>query len=106
MDFTSIPIIVVCCYIVGEFYKVIFKNIVSAYKFIPIVMSIVGGALGIAMFYTSPEMMYASNAWTALGIGIVSGASATGTNQIIKQLFIKNNEGSNTEVENDSTSQK
>ena len=32
-------------------------------------------------------ILEASNIWIALGIGIVSGASATGTNQIIKQLF-------------------
>ena len=27
--------------------------------------------------------------WSALGIGTVSGASATGANQIIKQIFFK-----------------
>ena len=37
-------------------------------------------------------MMNASNIWVALGIGIVSGASSTGTNQIIKQLFNKEKE--------------
>ena len=29
------------------------------------------------------------NIWIALGIGIVSGASSTGANQIIKQIFKK-----------------
>lgn len=31
-------------------------------------------------------IMNASNIWIALGIGIVSGASSIGTNQIIKQI--------------------
>lgn len=31
----------------------------------------------------------AHNVWIALGVGIVSGASSTGANQIIKQVFSK-----------------
>lgn len=56
---------------------------------IPIFTSTIGGILGMVMFFTCPEIIFADNGWVALGIGIVSGASATGTNQIIKQLFIK-----------------
>ena len=89
MDFTSIPIIVVCCYIFGEIYKFIFRNKQETYKLIPIFTSTIGGILGVVMFFTCPEIILADNGWVALGIGIVSGASATGTNQIIKQLFDK-----------------
>ncbi len=90
MDFTSVPIIVVCCYIVGEIYKVLFKNKQEAYKLIPILVAIIGGLLGILIYLTNPEMIFnADNIWIALGIGIVSGTSSTGTNQIIKQLFEK-----------------
>lgn len=90
MDFTSVPIIVVCCYMIGEIYKVLFKNKQDAYKLIPILVAIVGGLLGILIYLTSPEMILnADNLWIALGIGIVSGASSTGTNQIIKQIFKK-----------------
>lgn len=39
----------------------------------------------------------ANNIWIALGTGIVSGASATGTNQIIKQIF-KKEEGENNDT--------
>lgn len=95
MDFTSVPIIVVCCYIVGEIYKVLFKNKQEAYKLIPILVAIIGGLLGILIYLTNPEMIFnADNIWIALGIGIVSGASSTGTNQIIKQIFKK---GSNSD---------
>lgn len=91
MKFTSVPIIVVCCYIIGEIYKVLFKNKQEAYKLIPVLVSITGGLLGIFIYLTNKEMILnASNIWIALGIGIVSGASSTGTNQIVKQLFSKN----------------
>lgn len=90
MDFTCVPIIVVCCYIVGEIYKVLFKNKQEAYKLIPILVAILGGLLGVLIYFTNPEMVLnADNVWVALGVGIVSGASSTGTNQIIKQIFKK-----------------
>lgn len=90
MDFSCVPIIVVCCYIIGEIYKVLFKNKQEAYKLIPILVAILGGLLGILIYLTNPEMILnADNVWVALGIGIVSGASSTGTNQIIKQIFKK-----------------
>ena len=90
MDFTSVPIIVVCSYIIGEIYKVLFKNKQEAYKLIPIVLAIIGGLLGIIIYLTNPEMILnAENIWIALGIGIVSGASSTGANQIVKQIFKK-----------------
>ena len=90
MEFTSIPIIVILCYIIGEIYKVLFKNKQDLYKLIPIVLACFGGLLGVLIFLTNPEIMLnVSNAWTALGIGIISGVSSTGTNQIIKQIFKK-----------------
>lgn len=87
MEFTSVPIIVLICYVIGELYKFLFKKKKETYKFIPILLSISGGILGIFIYLTNKEMiMNASNIWIALGIGIISGASSTGTNQIIKQL--------------------
>ena len=47
-----------------------------------------GAIIGILIFYTNPEtMVNVNNFWIAIGVGASSGASATGTNQIIKQLF-------------------
>ena len=89
MNFTSIPIIVVCCYIFGEIYKFIFRNKQEAYKLIPVLTSVIGGIIGVVMFFTNPELILANNGWIAFGIGIVSGASSTGANQVIKQLFSK-----------------
>lgn len=91
MEFSSLPIIVLCCYIIGEIYKIVFKNKKEWYKLIPLILSIFGGIIGIVIFYTNPEMILdAHNVWIALGVGIVSGASSTGANQIIKQVFSKN----------------
>ena len=64
MEFTSIPIIVVLCYIIGEIYKVIFRKKKEAKKLIPIVMAIVGGILGILIYLTNPEIIFkAENIW-------------------------------------------
>lgn len=90
MEFTSVSIIVVCCYLIGEIYKVVFKKRPETYKLIPVLVSISGGVLGIFIYLTNKEMMmHASNLWIALGIGIISGASSTGTNQVVKQLLSK-----------------
>ena len=89
MEFTCVPIIIIICYMVGEIYKVIFKNNKNVYKLIPIIVTITGGILAIIIYLTSKEIILnADNIWIALEIGLVSGASATTTNQIIKQVFM------------------
>lgn len=90
MNYMSVTIIVLCCYLIGEIYKFVFLKKQEAYKLIPVILSIVGGIIGIIIYFTNPEMIFnAANIWVALGIGIVSGASATGANKIVKQLFGK-----------------
>ena len=93
MDIAYVPIIVVCCYVIGEIYKLIFKKIDSTYKFIPIVTIVVGGLLAVLIYFTAPELVNAENVYEALVIGFVSGAGSTGANQIVKQLFQKKNGG-------------
>ena len=88
MQHIEIPIIVVCCYIVGEVYKMIFKEKQHLYKFIPIITSIFGGIIGTLIFITNPEIMKdITNIWDAMLIGIISGSCSTGANQIVKQIF-------------------
>ena len=77
MEFSSVPIIVLCCYIIGEIYKIVFKNKKESYKLIPLILSIFGGIIGIVIFYTNPEMILdAHNVWVALGVGIVRMSSS------------------------------
>ncbi len=90
MDFTCVPIIIICCYMIGEIYKVLFNKKKEVYKLIPIFLAFTGGLLGILIYITNKEIIFnANNIWIALGIGMVSGASSTGANQMIKQTFKK-----------------
>lgn len=90
MEITSIPIIVILCYLIGEIYKILFKTKQELYKLIPIILACIGGVIGVLIYITNPEIMLnVTNIWDSLVIGIASGVSSTGTNQIIKQIFNK-----------------
>ena len=91
-EIKGIPFIVVTVYLVSEIYKVILKKKSKAYKLIPVFSSLLGGLLGGVMYLTSNDLIMTSNVYNALLIGIVSGSSATGTNQIIKQLILNKEE--------------
>ena len=87
MENVGIPIIVIICYMIGEAYKLIFKN-KNTYKIIPIITTLAGGVIGVIIYYTNPSVLLnSSDMWTALLLGFISGASSTGGNQIIKQVF-------------------
>lgn len=88
MNLECFPIIVICCYLLGEIYKVIFK--IKLHKYIPVILTIVGGVLGAMIFYYNPEILFnVNNIWSAITIGLISGASSTGANQIINKIFKK-----------------
>ena len=90
MDFVAIPIIVLLTYIIGDIMKLFLSP--KQYKVIPLIVTILGGVLGILIYYSEPNILLVfDNYWDALGICLISGASATGTNQIIKQLFAHKN---------------
>ena len=98
MEVVSVPVILIICYVFAEIFKVIFKGKEKLFKLIPMLVSILGGILGILIFLTNPELILnATNIWNALLVGIISGASSTTTNQIVKQLFKKSNEVNNHE---------
>lgn len=79
---SSAVAIVVICYLVGYGLKAWDK---FDDRKIPVIMGIVGAALGIAAFYIAPEVVMADDPLTAIAIGILSGLSATAINQIYKQ---------------------
>ena len=83
-EFVAFPAIVVMCYLVGMICKS-FKN-EKLDSFIPDIVGVVGAILGIVIFLTIPNFIPADNWAVAVAIGIVSGLSATGINQIYKQL--------------------
>ena len=87
MSFISVPIIVIVCYLIAELYKVLFKKKKELHKVIPIIVGFIGGMLGVVIYLTEPLMIFNVNSiWEALEIGLISGLSSTGTNQIVKKL--------------------
>ena len=47
MEYVSIPVIVVLCYFIGEFSKIILGKKEERYKFIPVIVGLTGGVLEI-----------------------------------------------------------
>ena len=85
MDFTligTVVAIVAICYLVGMAVKAINK---IDDKFIPVIVGTVGGVLGIVGMYVMPDFP-AQDILNAIAVGISSGLTAVGVNQIGKQL--------------------
>lgn len=85
MDFTQVSTvvaIVVITYLIGLAVKAI-PQIKDNY--IPIIVGIAGGILGIIGMYVIPDFP-ANDILNAIAVGIVSGLSSTGVNQIYKQV--------------------
>ena len=83
-EFVAFPAIVVICYLVGIGCKTVGNE--ASDKFIPLICGVVGAILGIVMFLTIPNFIPADNWAVAIAVGIVSGLSATGANQVYKQF--------------------
>ena len=84
MDFgiASVAAITVICYLVG----LIVKTTSLDNKFIPAIVGLCGGCLGVAGLYLGLPDFPATDPLTAVAVGIVSGLAATGINQAAKQL--------------------
>jgi len=85
MDFSSggtDVAIVVIAYLVGLLAKQLPK---VKDEFIPVIVGVVGGVLGVVGMYVMPEFP-ASNVLDAIAVGIVSGLASTGANQAVKQI--------------------
>ena len=86
MNVASLPIIVTIVYALIEGFKTIVKGSEKWLKFIPLISGGLGAVLGLILFFAFPETIPADNVLYALMIGTASGLSATGANQIFKQL--------------------
>lgn len=85
MEVVSVPVIVALVYGLMELYKVIFKS-EKAKNIIPIVAGILGAVLGVVAFFVVPAVVPVDNALLSAFVGLCSGLTATGSNQIVKQL--------------------
>lgn len=91
MEIVCIPVIATAIYGIIEAYKMVF-NTEKAKRIIPILAGVLGVALGIAAFYLCPMILPTDNVFMAAVIGLVSGLSSVGINQIGKQLTKKDGE--------------
>lgn len=86
-EIICVPVIVTAVFGIMEFYKkVIAKDNEKLIRFIPMIAGALGIVLGIICFYACPSIISANDILTAMIIGGASGLSATGCNQIFKQL--------------------
>ena len=73
--------IVAICYVIGLGCKA-YEKIPD--KWIPVIMAVSGGVLGVAGLYTMPDFP-AGDVINAVAVGMASGLAATGVNQLYKQ---------------------
>lgn len=80
-EFATVAGIVMICFLIGLTVKASPLDD----KFIPIIVGVCGGALGVVGLYTMPSFPV-DNILDAVAVGISSGLAATGMHQIGKQL--------------------
>lgn len=86
MDFTelgiaSVAAIVVICMLVAQAIKATALD----NKWLPVICGVFGAVLGYIGMFTMPDFP-AQDALNAIAVGIVSGLTAVGANQVYKQL--------------------
>lgn len=86
LNLISVPAIAVAVYFIIEVIKKTVNNNEIFNRFIPLVSLSLGVISGILCFYFIPTIIPAENIFVAVVIGGASGLSATGTNQVFKQL--------------------
>jgi len=87
MEYLSIPVIVIICYLSNNLFKELFKGKKSLLKILPTLISLEGGFIGILIYLTNKEILFnVNNIWEGLGIGLVSGLTATGGKKILNKL--------------------
>lgn len=90
LNVASVPAIAAVVYWVVNLVKFTAKNNEKLLTFIPLLAASFGVVCGIIAFLAVPEIMPTNNIVVAIVIGGASGLSATGFNQIIKQISKRN----------------
>ena len=86
LELISVPAIVTVVYTLIEIIKKCVGENEKFKRFIPLIATAIGVVCGVVCFFALPSIIPASNVVVAIVIGGASGLTATGTNQIIKQL--------------------
>ena len=86
IDITTIPALAAIVYTVIDITKTAMGGDEKFKRFIPLIACILGAICGVVAFYFVPGVMGTQNLLVAIILGAASGLSATGTNQVVKQL--------------------
>ena len=93
LELISVPAIATIVYWVINLIKYAVKDNEKFKRFIPLISAALGAILGLVAYYAVPSIIPAANVCVAILISGASGLTATGTNQIIKQLGKKGDDG-------------
>lgn len=86
LELVSVPAIAAAVYWIIAIIKYTVDGNETFKRFIPLIAAGLGIALGIVAYYLVPGIVPADNVVVAIIVGGASGLSATGVNQIFKQL--------------------
>ena len=92
LNVVSVPAIATIVYWTVNLIKYAVDGRENFKRLIPIISATLGGVIGIVAYYAIPGVVPADNVLIALIVGGASGLSATGTNQIFKQLSTKSDD--------------
>ena len=88
MQYIGIPSIIIICYLIGEISKLLILKKKKNYKYIPIIVGISGGILGLISYYISPEIVLnVKEPLIAISLGIISGLASIGSHEVIVKLL-------------------
>ena len=83
----TVPAVAAAVYGIIEFLKYfVFTDNEKFRKYIPVIASLIGGAISVVTYLVSPDLVPVGSWFSALTMGLASGLSAVGVNQIKKQM--------------------
>lgn len=85
-NITKIPALAAIVYTIIDITKTAMGGDEKFKRFIPLIACVLGAVCGVVAFYFVPGTMGTDNILVATILGAASGLSATGTNQVVKQL--------------------
>ena len=86
MELFSVPAIAAVVYWLVNLIKYVVGDNETFKRWIPILATALGVVCGVVCYFAIPTIVPAENILVAIVIGGASGLTATGANQIIKQL--------------------
>jgi len=86
LELISVPAIAAVVYWVIELIKYTVGGNEKFKRFIPLVSAALGIVCGVVCYFAIPTIIPAENLLVAIIIGAASGLTATGANQVFKQL--------------------